>query len=738
MPSGGDDSGRGNGPSGQSSTGNESTDSSSPGGKGSSGSSSGSSGKGSSGGSGGWGGGFGSTGGNANSPNAGGGRTASSNDGGLMGYTDVSNDAPGSPAGSGASSSTGGRSAASQGANSDATYGGAGGWGGGVTGNANSPNAGGGRISVSNSVNGGVGYDFAPTDMSTSGVSGARSGPSPTAGGFYAGGLFSAPAGYTPTTPSYAAMTKSYGEMADTATSVGVMGLGGTKSFDTVGGRYTGVAPHTGTSASARADVADRIADSRAETMAQAAARDETNNAAYSRFHTDYQQKAGMPTNQGLFAAFSPEVNGRQVGFTQNAYDLKKSDFVDGQMALDPVAPTNFSGVNPQSTDYATTQTQNAEQAASMGVVGKSSAPDLSKASQVISKYEGAKQGYNTVFGNGAYGTISVTTTPIAEILSFQKAQASKYGTKAFPVGQYQATRTTLAEWAAKNNIDTKTTPFTAELQEKFFADKMAERAGKASKMPGGLTPENMAVQISAEWDSMPMSNGKSYAGNNTHATYAETLSVAKSVISALENGTSVGKAAQDVSAFNPVATGYQSPTAANSTEVSGGQTSSTNGTSTSSEGDAASDVAVDDTGTAVSKEGKTATQKAIAAGIDVAVAVVGGVPGMVAQVAAQAIFGKTIGDIVTDKMGNTFTLNGDGSLTPTDQNTAPDGAGLEWDRKNAEAANPEDGSQDTGSSPATVTDPVARIGTVYLGHPLDKYIGPSGGLFQRGLVRAA
>lgn len=154
-------------------------------------------------------------------------------------------------------------------------------------------------------------------------------------------------------------------------------------------------------------------------------------------------------------------------------------------------------------------------------------------------------------------------------------------------------------------------------------------------------------------------------------------------------------------------------------------------------------DVAIDDSGKAVPKE-RTIGQ-AIAAGvIDAAVTGVGGLPGAVAQIAAKGILGKTVGEIVVDQMGNAYTLNGDGSLTPVDDAGRLGGDSTSriierrlFEEEQARLKAEEDAkAQAEKADSGGRTDPVVRIGTVYLGHPLDRYLGPSGGLFQRGILK--
>jgi muramidase (phage lysozyme) len=737
MPSGGDDSGRGNGPSGQSSTGNGSTDSSSPGGKGSSSSSGGS-----------------SSGGKGASSNGGGYAGGGFDSSAASGKGDAADFGGGSSSGKGGSggSSSGGKGASSNGSSSGSD---GLGFGPSVSGGRGSaaPSTGGfapaGDLGLGPSVSGGRGTPasstggYAPSSVgagrgtysgatstggfapdfnngrfgwgssSVSSVAGGRGTPSPTTGGVAPssfaqgsiarsfsdlarsagqvgvmgiggqksfnplGGEYTGPAPSTPSasiTASPAATLAGYGEAANTAGQAGIMGVGtggiGTKGFDTVGGRYTGPEPTQGRSASSRADDESRIASSRAETMAQAEAREQANRSAYGQFHNDYQQKAGMPANRGLFAEFNPAENGRQVGFTPSAEvaDLNKADFLPGQMALSATPPTNFSNVNPVSTSYVTPQTQSVEQSTSMGIPSPSNDSHMATF-EGIAKAEGTagEAGYTTVFGGRQVPGLTDMTIAEARAFGVEQAKANKTSSA---IGKPQVITSTLDMWARANNINVNETKFSKKTQNEIAGWLMGERADKASKMPGGLNAHNLGVQLSKEWAGLAGPNGKSqYAKdgvNNAHTSWSETKSIAADYIAGI--GSSSGSS-QSVSAFNPVGTGYEAATPAGNN--ASGAISDVAGPGAGKSGEASSGTSVAETPTG-GKQGN----KGLATAIDIGIGVVSPIAGIANSVFGKGIFGQSFGEYLANQIANGNGTGGAVNFTgdaPLDPPTAPE-----------------------------------------------------------------
>jgi hypothetical protein len=749
MPSGGDDSGRGNGPSGQSSTGNGSTDSSSPGGKGSSSSSGGS-----------------SSGGKGASSNGGGYAGGGFDSSAASGKGDAADFGGGSSSGKGGSggSSSGGKGASSNGSSSGSD---GLGFGPSVSGGRGSaaPSTGGfapaGDLGLGPSVSGGRGTPasstggYAPSSVgagrgtysgatstggfapdfntgrfgwgssSVSSVAGGRGTPSPTTGGVAPssfaqgsiarsfsdlarsagqvgvmgvggqksfnplGGEYTGPAPSTPSasiTASPAATLAGYGEAANTAGQAGIMGVGtggiGTKGFDTVGGRYTGPEPTQGRSASSRADDESRIASSRAETMAQAEAREQANRSAYGQFHDDYQQKAGMPANRGLFAEFNPAENGRQVGFTPSAEvaDLNKADFLPGQMALSATPPTNFSNVNPVSTSYVTPQTQSVEQSTSNAMVGTKTSLDEAKenALDLIASVEGRPtNSFNSVGYASSLGVthMNVVGTTAAEMIGIME-KADKSAGKSYKadrtfVGAYQLGRTAISRAvkagviSANQNLD--------ENAQKAVAGYLTDQRAKAATVNGKVSPTALAKGLAQEWAGLATSNGRSYyagrGGNKAGTTYAETLAIATELAEAYNNPTSANTAAQNVSTFSSVPTGYQSPASAAISEVAGPAAGKSGAASAGPAAGAENGVSGEATG---GKQGN----KGLATAIDIGIGVVSPIAGIANSVFGKGIFGQSFGEYLANQIANGNGTGGAVNFTgdaPLDPPTAPE-----------------------------------------------------------------
>lgn len=629
MPSGGDDSDRGNGRSGQSSTGNSSTDSSSPGRGG------------------GWG---GSRSGNANSPNAGGGRTSEST----------------------SSSTDSGR------AGGVGSPGVGGGFSGGRESSPSSAGAGRGSFSGAEST-GGIAPGF---DTGRFGFGG------PSEVSSVGGGRGTSPG--SPTTGGYNPVSRSYQQMADSMLSQGVPSLAGSR------------------------------------------------------------MKSGMPKSMGLFSSFDPSTNGKQAGFTTEFYDPKKTDFATGMMAIEPSKPRTFTGLAPNwSTTKDVWDTPSVSgRPGQYGMVAGAPSYNHMGTFERISGPEGTRGAAGYSVGYGGVSVPGLTDMTLAEVLAYGPQHKTKYGSSA--LGKPQVMNHTLKDFIKARNIDVNTTKFNKKTQDDIVAWAMDRRVEQASKMPGGLTAENLGKAMAQEWAGLATSTGKSHyhddGVNRAHNSWADTKAIAQAHIDGMNTPTGP---ASSVTAFNEDRTGLMNPDRAmmmadaneigNSSSTEGlapadTQAPDTSATASVSAPGQVGDVAIDESGKAAPKN-PTAAEKVAAGVVDVAVTTLGGLPGAVVQVAAKAILGKSVGEVIVDSMGNRFTLNGDGSLTPIDDADRLGGdSQSSWRddeafQREQEALKNEDEEQAT----EPVTDPVARVGVVYLGHPLDKYIAPRGLLYRRG-----
>lgn len=597
MPSGGDDSDRGNGKSGQSSTGNSSSGSSSRGG---------------------WGG---------SSNSAGAGRGSSPGAASTGGYSPAPSASSSSGAGAGRGSSHG----------ADSTGG-------------NAPSFDTGRFGFGG-----------PSEVSSAGA-GRGTSPGATSTG-----------GHDP-------ISRSYTQMADTATSRGLMDLTGTKTFDTVGGGYTGSY--------------DKVGAGRGTYAGPSAAG--VNNANFSPFS---QNRNDPVRSYGLMTGPAPEYS------TPMAFDAAKpSNF--SNLAASAVSPTGVraSGM-PTVSGKPNIEWGNASTDVAAGIVSAATALGIDPVDlATVISYETAgtfnptKNGPTTRWGQHK------------GFIQFGQPQAKQHG----------------VDW--DNPVATQLGPNGAVVSYM-----------KAAGVTPGMGLLDVYSAVNAGSPGRPNATDANNGGaqgtvadkvNNQmagHRAKAEAL-LADYQATPNASGFTPGPTglAIDKSATEMAATGT-TPTPQSSGRVSTATAGAAPTTAT------AGDVAIDDAGKAVPAE-RTTGQKMAAGAIDAVVVGVGGLPGTVAQIAASAIFGKSIGDIVVDQMGNSFTLNGDGSLTPhaSDGQSFDVGPKISDGERDQIAADEAAKAEDDQKEPVAAVDPVARIMTAYLGHPLDKYIGPSGGLFQQ------
>lgn len=364
-----------------------------------------------------------------------------------------------------------------------------------------------------------------------------------------------------------------------------------------------------------------------------------------------------------------------------------------------------------------------------------------------IAKNEGTdgQKGYNTIFGGKQ-----------KDLSNMSLAQTAALGVAA---GKFQALPGTLRDFAKATGLDMNATKFTPSVQDAFGNWTVGRRIDAASKRPGGLTVENLAVELTKEYASLAGPNGKSYyAGdgvNKAHNNWADTKDIAKNIIdinngkfpSTVNNGAAATTQVAQKTFRDPYvsAPNYRGPTDATTTSATSPSAdtngTSANGTAAASAGTPA--VAIDETGTAVPNS-QTMGGKIAAGAIDVATTTAGGIPGAVVEVASQAIFGKSVGEMVVDNAGNMFTLNGNGTLTPTteiggaaEQKLWDDRAAAEQKAKDDEAQKIKDeaikAAKDAVKNTTTTLayDPASHI-SQYIS-PFDKYISPNGELSRKG-----
>ena len=644
-----------------------------------------------------------------------------------------------------------------------------GGWGGSASGNANSPNAGGGRSSSSSSSSSsaGAGRGSSPGASSSGGYSpssssaGAGRGSSPGA---------ESTGGYSPSSSAGAGRGSSPGaeRTGGYSPSGGIGGREGSTSGPgggaNAGGGF-GPSPSAGAGrgSSAGAERTGGFAPVSSVGAGRGLSSGSPTTGGYNPVSQSYQRMAdsmssvgvrglsspamqsGLPTSGGLFSAFDPRANGIQAGFTTDYYDPKKSDFASGMIGLSANAPQRIGASVPASWTATSSAYEPATTSGRPGAYGLASAPATSNAMAAFERISGPEgtrgaAGYTTGYGN--VNVPGLTDMTVAQVLEYGPKHSAKYGSSA--LGKAQVMNATLKDYVKSRGIDVNTTKFDQKTQDDIVAWAMDRRAAQASRMPGGLNADNLGKAFAQEWAGLATSTGKSYyAGdgrNKAGNTWADTKAIAQSYIDGLNAKNS------NLTGFNADRTGLMAASPAQraiNDRIAASSTTENAPPSTASASVAATPavtastanapattpevtVAVDENGVAAPVE-RTTGQTVAAGLIDVAVTVKGGLIGGVAQIAAQSILGKTVGEVVVDAFGNSFTLNGNGTLSPVNDEN----------RLCGDSDPMRNGSQDKPvDEPKLVeeeiikADPVARIGTVYLGHPLDKYIGPSGGLF--------
>ena len=142
----------------------------------------------------------------------------------------------------------------------------------------------------------------------------------------------------------------------------------------------------------------------------------------------------------------------------------------------------------------------------------------------LIAKHEGGD--YNTVIGGGK---MPLTSMPLRDVLELQHELVDS-GQESGAVGRYQIINSTMKSIINRNpKTFPLDRPFDEQTQEEM-ADILLDRRGYSDFAQGKITQEEMALELSKEWASLPNpETGKSYYdGDGINASHHKVEDVYK------------------------------------------------------------------------------------------------------------------------------------------------------------------------------------------------------------------